>query len=86
MLKILLLMMMVTVSSSAIEDKPFEYHLLGDFNAYHSTGDHSWVQVMDYKVVGKLFVDGCMYITVSTHTSTNLTHAGNCPNQIHAHQ
>jgi hypothetical protein len=33
--------------------------------------------------VGKLFIDGCMYITVQNWKGVGITHAGNCPNQIH---
>lgn len=59
--------------SSTNGEVNYEYHEVGETLHTHS----------NLIKVGKLFVDGCMYITTAGYHEMILTHAGNCPNQIH---
>lgn len=83
-MKILLVSILMTLFVSSVEEeKDFEYHRVGDYNANNKNGEFEWTGSYEHRVVGKLFVDGCMYITITGYHESTITHAGNCPNQIH---
>lgn len=61
----------ISVGNDHKQEPDFEMHQVGTFSKGYTQN------------INKLFIDGCMYITITGKAETSITHAGNCPNQIH---